>query len=286
MNFNLDSYVEIGNTHHICEDYILHGEIGKIPFIVLSDGCSSSAHTDIGSRLIAVSFKRALTDFINTSGAANMSDDEIFEFIKSKVLYRLEYNLESLALKSSVADATMLYAFVFQGKLYTQMYGDGHILLKHVNGDYTQVERSYSENNPYYLSYQLDYMRNKAYSPSTALIETITNFPGNFDRVSINVPYNECYSAVFDAADIQLISIFSDGIESYQYLPNADKASSNYRGAGISEPIYWVCEMSEYKNTNGEFVKRRMKRVSSENTKAGIGHYDDVSVASIWINHE
>ena len=45
-----DSYFKIGKTHLICQDYALHSE----GHISLSDGCSSSPNTDIGSRLLCL----------------------------------------------------------------------------------------------------------------------------------------------------------------------------------------------------------------------------------------
>jgi len=287
MNFNLDSYFEIGNSHNICQDYILHGNAGPIPFIVLSDGCSSSNFTDIGSRLLTLSFKRALVDFVNLSIQSQMTDADIFDYIHTRTLFRLQYNLESLGLKSSVADATLLFAFVFNENLYTKMYGDGNILYKFTDGQCEQVSHNYSGNNPYYPSYLIDHMRNKAYDPSTVLSSTTTRFPDVTYRETIKVPFNATYEDVRPISNIQMISLFSDGVESYQYSvksPNyADLAS---RKQSIEISIYWVCEMTDYKNTNGEFVKRRMKRIATDNLKNFIEHYDDVSVATLWVNHE
>jgi hypothetical protein len=287
MNFNLDSYVEIGSTHNICEDYILHGMVGNIPFVALSDGCSSSKFTDIGSRMLTLSFKRALVDFANLAIQSQMSDSDIFEYIHSRILFRLQFNLESLGLKSSVADATLIYSFVFNDKLYTKMYGDGNIMFKNTDGQCEQINHSYSDNTPYYLSYQLDYMRNKAYGTSIVLSRTTTKFPDITHLETIKLPYNDSYESVRPIAEVQMVSLFSDGIESFRYSPKAPNYSELIKHKqSIETPIYWVCEMTEYKNVNGEFVKRRMKRIGVDNMKNYIEHYDDVSVATIWVNHE
>lgn len=287
MNYILDSYVEIGNTHNICQDYVLHGTVGEIPFIAVSDGCSSSKFTDIGSRLLTLSFKRALVDFANLPMTNQMTEREIFDFIHSRLLFRLQYNLESLALKSSVADATMLFAFVFDNRLFTKMYGDGHVVYRHVNGQQEQIQRHYSGNNPYYISYQLDYLRNKAYDPSTELTQTVTKFPDVSEHTHNKVPYNAPYEEVRPISEIQSISLFSDGIESYSISPKSpDYSTTIGKSSTIETSIYWVCEMTSYKNCNGEYVKRRMKRIAMDNTKNHIEHHDDVSVATLWVNHE
>ena len=47
----VDTFSKIGKTHKICEDYILSGT-KPFPYIIISDGCSSSEGTDMGARLL------------------------------------------------------------------------------------------------------------------------------------------------------------------------------------------------------------------------------------------
>ena len=44
MTLNLDTFIEIGDQHKVCEDYIIMGN-DPVPFIVLSDGCSKARVT-------------------------------------------------------------------------------------------------------------------------------------------------------------------------------------------------------------------------------------------------
>ena len=62
-----DSYFKIGKSHKVCEDYARAKEIPhpylakeKLPYAVVSDGCSGSEDTDFGSRLMAISVETAL----------------------------------------------------------------------------------------------------------------------------------------------------------------------------------------------------------------------------------
>ena len=47
---NANCAINIGSTHALCQDYALARNDG--PYVILSDGCSSSPDTDVGSRLL------------------------------------------------------------------------------------------------------------------------------------------------------------------------------------------------------------------------------------------
>ena len=49
---NADYYIEKGQSHDFCEDFALAGKIGESAYAILSDGCSSSEHVDLGARLL------------------------------------------------------------------------------------------------------------------------------------------------------------------------------------------------------------------------------------------
>ena len=61
MIVHVDDFLHIGQTHNVCEDYIL-SDVDPFPYIVLSDGCSSSRDSDFGSRILTHVTKRLLTD--------------------------------------------------------------------------------------------------------------------------------------------------------------------------------------------------------------------------------
>ena len=51
-----DSFFTMGKDHTVCQDFALACQEGDpIPFAIVSDGCSKSAHSDVGSRLICFS---------------------------------------------------------------------------------------------------------------------------------------------------------------------------------------------------------------------------------------
>jgi hypothetical protein len=87
---------------------------------------------------------------------------------------------------------------------------------------------------------------------------------------------------------MQSITLSSDGAESYSHAYNRlcmDPKPSDEEIQSL-KPHSIMQRMVAYKNHNGEFVKRRMKRMKQEIEKIQGEHYDDVSSATIWIDGE
>lgn len=311
MNFITDSYIEIGNSHNICEDYALDGIINnEMPYIIVSDGCSSSEMTDVGSRIMAHSCQKAIferyrniKDLVNLLGGDTSTlgvhlRNEIY--IKTKHIAMSV--LDQLGLPYSVCDATLLYAFIYDGRLYVNGYGDGNIVLSYktpdgsVNNYWTRL--SYESNAPFYISYDMDLIRKKSYMND----ERFGGKQFKIDKYLINstepgVPleeqtekadnwYNlETGTAIIQS--LQSITLASDGMESFSHSHKrlcADPAPSSQEVESL-KPYSMMRRMVAYKNHNGEFVKRRMKRLKQEVEKIQGEHYDDVSSATIWVNH-
>ncbi|HYO91642.1 MAG TPA: hypothetical protein VEQ40_08400, partial [Pyrinomonadaceae bacterium] len=68
---NADSAFLIGATHAVCQDYAVAGNgtpderaavsnLQANPYVILSDGCSSSPDTDIGARLLVKAAEQVL----------------------------------------------------------------------------------------------------------------------------------------------------------------------------------------------------------------------------------
>jgi len=293
MKFNLDSYIEIGKTHEVCEDYATHGTIMGIPYIIVSDGCSSSEDTDVGSRLLTYACRNALMEIINQNLLEDLDIIALRTHLKEQILFNLRLSLKALSLHTSVADATLLVAFVWEGKTYYFMYGDGHIILKWkddssgVSKDVVKI--SYADNAPPYLSYNLDIRRKEGYREqfgSGMVNETFKWYdePGPISVNEFLSIYDGCISGVVESDKLQSITLSSDGIESYMFGKDAPVRAGDRINATFEH--IWQDEYTNYKSTGGEFVKRRMKRIKLNNEKSHIEHYDDVSCATIWINHE
>jgi phosphoglycolate phosphatase-like HAD superfamily hydrolase len=103
---------------------------------------------------------------------------------------------------------------------------------------------------------------------------------------SVTYPSTECFSYTIQAENVLSITLASDGAESYHHSakrlsedPPSQVEKDTLKGFGLMKRIV------AYKNHKGEFVKRRMKKLKQEVEKIQAEHYDDVSCATIWIDH-
>jgi hypothetical protein len=285
MNFFTDSYIEIGKTHEMCEDYALSSVIDDVPFIIVSDGCSSSKNTDVGSRLLTYACQNALRELLLKELVDDLDMIHLREFIKDQTLFNLRLSLKALCIPDTTADATLLLAFIHKEKMYYFIFGDGHALVTFNDGTQSHSCVSYVDNAPPYISYELDIRRKQRYQHQFG--NGGVDFRCILDESDTVYSMNQwldsgaCASGVIDANNIKSITLTSDGIESYMYGPNATEDGSDVR-----EVSRWYNEYTSYKSVAGEFVKRRMKRIKLNNEKLNIEHFDDVSCATIWINHE
>jgi len=278
MKIHIDHLLKIGKTHKICEDYIISG-YDPVPYIILSDGCSSSKDTDIGARILCHVAKQYLDyhkDSIQSIDEVKMGKYIIFKADTLMIQLGL-MNISSL-------DATLTIAYYHNGSIKIIMYGDGNIVNIYKN-DITIKTIEYSKSTPYYLSYELDRKRKQTYHDNK-IIKTV-------DKYYIYNPYGEgcTQSLVTGIMDYekpyisshtiepdkdQTILIFSDGISTFfnkeqqEFLPIKDL----------------IQDFSSFKTLKGEFLQRRLLSKKGAITKLeqqGYEHLDDLSIGAFVI---
>ena len=155
----------------------------------------------------------------------------------------------------------------------------------------TTCKVEYTENAPPYISYDLNILRKRSYIEQFG--ETNVNVivrggdTGGTYEYSLNKwigDFDACHAITTTAKDAKSITLTSDGIESYMFAQTSSPIADER--VEIDKDERWYEEYTNYKSVSGEFVKRRMKRIKHNNEKAYIEHFDDVSCATIWINHE
>jgi len=306
MEFTTDSYIEMGHSHNICEDYALNGVInGEMPYIIVCDGCSSSKMTDFGARIMAHACKTALHERYRTIDSLikliGNIDEELEIHLRNEIYLRTKHiamsTLENFGLPYNVCDATLLYAFIYKGMIYLNVYGDGNIIInrkniegiKHTNW----FNLTYESNAPFYMSYNMDIIREKSYlqeeqfGGKKLIIDSYRSDSKNPGIDSYKTDPDVPFSLHMIVGDIESITLSSDGMESYSHAYNRlcmDPKPSKEEIQSLA-PFNIMQRMVGYKNHNGEFVKRRMKRMKQEVEKIQGEHYDDVSSATIWIEH-
>lgn len=311
MKFTTDSYIEIGSTHNICEDYSLNGIInGEMPYIIVCDGCSSSKMTDFGARILAHACKMAIHERYGNIKELlqilNHDKDDIGNLLRTEI-YLKTINVARTAaanfcLPYTACDATLLYAFIYDKKLYVTAYGDGNIIINRKKEDGTKlntwINLTYESNAPFYLSYKMDmaretgYLQDERFGKRPLKIDTYDSYRGipdpNPEIDSREIAPKDNFTLEMSVEGIESITLSSDGMESYSHvykrlcenpMPTDEEIQS-------LKPYDIMHRMVEYKNHNGEFVKRRMKRMRQEVEAIQGEHYDDVSSATIWVEHD
>lgn len=284
---NADAYFGIGYSHKVCEDYALADVHEDIAYAILSDGCSSSLHTDIGARLLTHIAK----DAILYMHRRKLLYDYVFLHSTFKSMFEemiIKKALEvkdTLHLNYEIFDATLLVA-VCIGTNHYLLYGrgDGYFIVKDKEGITTLDNVHFNSNAPYYLSYDMSFDKETAYrdlyGKDTAVIyKGATDKNGELiSKIDSEVPSMETSIFMCEALlpSISQIILTSDGVESFEDTnPELDLTQRKI------DPYAAINKFIDYKNPVGEFVQRRMTRLRKEFIKDGFIHQDDISCAAI-----
>jgi hypothetical protein len=269
----VDNHYVIGDGHDVCEDYTWSGMIlGKYPCVILSDGCSSSDDTDIGARIMVRSMKETLENSLTFPLNYDSVMMEFRSYYKSMA--------RALFLPDPALDATILVAVIMEGVIHTIQYGDGYIVHKQPNKtvmDYYQ----YPFNAPFYhhytakYDYEQRYLERFEHDEDGKNAHIVMGYNGGvgymsvFDHVKVSQDHHKVY--YIDQSDLGLhtISLLSDGVDTF------------FQGNDRIELNTVLDDILSFKNTTGEFVKRKLKMYLHKNAKNNIQHYDDISLATI-----
>lgn len=282
----VDSFFKQGASHKICEDYAIHGTMRGNPFIIVCDGCSGSKDTDFGARLMARSAKKALSElYANSMYFDELEPTDLIELFEKETEHYLRSALLATYSDISVADATLLVAFIYADKLYWYMRGDGAIAIKYRNGDLIVNEVKFHSGAPYYLSYDLSKSKELAYIEQFGTDKSFIKYNNASDTLELEhhcLPYHALIADVLDLDTIDSITLMSDGIDALQYK----NTYTGERNVNLLKIRPTIRNALAFKNYNGEFVQRRMNRFMRDIDKMGVEPFDDISVATIWVGDE
>ncbi len=278
MKIHLDHLLKIGKSHKVCEDYIISG-YDPVPYIILSDGCSSSPDTDVGARILCLAAKQYLK--YNRDSIHSIDEVKMGQYI----IHKADTLMIQLGLMNTFSlDATLIIAYYHDGLIKIIMYGDGAIIS--TRSEFTKIETiDYTKNTPYYLSYTLDRERNKIYHDNK-IIKTIEQYYscGDLGSDSLVVgtqKYDKEYVSTFliKPDKDKTILICSDGISSF--LNREQSEFLHLRN--------FIDDFISFKTLKGEFLKRRLLSRNGAITKleqSGYEHIDDLSIGAFVIEGE
>src|SRR5215204_1596043 len=146
---NADVAFQIGSSHAVCQDYGRAGgparsegcEAGGRPYVILSDGCSSSTDADVGARLLVRAAERLL------SGTGAPPAGRLAETHREAAGLALSW-AGLLGLRPEAVDATLLTAHLVGDELIVGCSGDGVVCLQTGDGGLDVYAVSYSSGYP------------------------------------------------------------------------------------------------------------------------------------------
>lgn len=284
-NINIDSFIKKGKQHFICEDYIIHEDvIVPIPYIILSDGCSSSENTDIGARILCRCALNVLEEkYFSRKRIPELSSAPYWDF-GYRIITKAKEVSDKLNLEKSSLDATLIIAYAFENNVFVNMYGDGNIIYKpKESNELNCIKIKFDRSAPYYLNYLVNKSRDLVYHQNQDR-EFITREENKY-----SIDTNDFYesSKKYDMSETKIFTfeypiecldflcISSDGIDSF--IDN--KGESAYFRSIIKD-------FTSFKNTTGKFVKRRLNKAISEYEKFNFKHMDDISYGCFYFSKD
>ena len=283
MKFSSDHYFHIGHEHVVagrpCQDHALSFASSDAAVAVISDGCSDGKETDMGARLITFSTVSAT----RTCGKDDTPAGLLSLCIRENTKRIREEGARALSLARADLLATELYAYMTPLFGYAFMRGDGVIAWKDRVGKVTMARYDWAHNTPCYPAYEADnftsFIEVQGKEDEQGLTEVVyewTNEDGFKLLSETTLSIKEAVHGVQhdwskeEIHELSLISVMSDGVTRV-------------------DDVDWkevVLQVLALKNTNGEFLKRRLIRMNKDWSKSGIKPLDDIACSTIYINHE
>lgn len=256
-----DTFLEIGNQHKICEDYIVSGNT-PVPYIILSDGCSTANNSEMGSRILCHLAKQYLK--YNKDRIDNIDYWSMGQW----VVHNAEQTARQLGLSISCLTATLIVAYYINNEIRIMIYGDGSFITVKNDNDVKITSVEFSGNAPYYLVYLIDSFRHNLYNQANN-IKSVTNY---YYNDAIESWHEYAYDTPLDfrinVKDNTIVLIASDGVNSFL------QGTTHLKSHEIIKPCL------KFKNTKGEFLKRRLNKQMKVFKKDDIGHFDDLSIGA------
>lgn len=253
---NTDAFFAIGRQHHVCQDYATAGN----GVVALSDGCSSSPHTDMGARFLC-RLGVLHGPYGGVRGAVDL--------------------LAPLDLPKEALDATLLLARWDAVACSVKVFlaGDGVLVGRRRTGGCTIIDSEFPSGAPFYLNYGTNDARRQGYLQEFGGRHVLTTRTPEGESSSESVVEDPpVVMFEFLASTFDLVLLLSDGAKTFR------RPVPQSRGATEAVPLQEVVAgLLQVKGYVGEFITRRAKRFLQDAAAKGWHHDDDFSVAAIHL---
>jgi hypothetical protein len=258
-----DHFYTIGAGHEVCQDYAASGP----DFAVLSDGCSSAAHSDWGARMLT---RAAFNHLIEGRPLWSPYDLEL-------PMTYVERARLALSLPSSCLRATLAYIQKTPDdkKLSATIFGDGYVAarLRETKQIRQFFKLEYTSGAPYYPCYGMSARAHEQYMEEFG--DGVLRVTGDDEGSPIDYKIDEQWGSHFMRWDFNrdeydLVAVFSDGLG--QFASPRENI----------EDMLALCSFVAFKSLAGRFVQRRCRKAFEEFKKNLITCRDDFSMAAVY----
>lgn len=286
---NSDSAFLIGATHAVCQDYAVAGigstngadaapDFKSRPYVILSDGCSSSPDTDIGARLLV----KAAEQVLHAAGQPPEFDPAA---LHREAARRALVWARRAGLRAEAIDATLLTAHVCGDTLVVGCSGDGVVCFESRAGTLDVYVISYASGYPVYPAYTHQPERLRALADMTRAGDKEVK---RFRRASVAEPLRlesttqgGSLTEVFavKAANYRFAALLSDGVHSF-YVAQQTPTSKRVEAVSLDTVLG---ELIAFKSVRGLFVGRRVRRFVKDCEAKGWQHADDLALGALHL---
>lgn len=279
---NADSHFVIGRKHITqnfpCQDHALSDSFGDDALIVVvSDGCSSGRHTDIGSRIITCSAIAAVKELLLAMPYESvLLPDEIH----TSIVKRSQSIAAMMGLENVDLLATCVYAILTPTGGFVHIIGDGHAVIRYKDGRIRVINADWQNNTPYYPG---DNRKSAFIAEHSQTAEGKESL-----RISVNdtaeAKSGETFVGIEDAVKGHVVHITAEELAMIDVVAvTTDGIGSFKKDMSLLDPFEVVQPLTAFKNWTGEFVKRRLSKGMVDFSKESTIPYDDVAIAAIHI---
>jgi len=281
---NTDTFLKIGSSHVVCEDYVLSGA-HQLQYIILSDGCSSSPNTEMGSRILCY-LARQYIRYRFDEFPANRSESFSLDYkdMGSWIIHNAEMSVRELGLPKTCLDATLMISYLdpFESNQTVNIfiYGDGFVVVVPDERSMVQIEEVEfaPDNMPFYLSYTIDPLRLQSYhEKKVSQFFSATQYDLSTYHWIDEYAYDRPMHLAFPMKNYKALLMFSDGLKSF--IKQDPTNRENIPVANVIEGLIG------FKNIKGKFLQRRVNKALKSLAKENITHYDDLSIGA-YVNEE
>ena len=275
---NSDSYFEIGSTHLVCQDYALSGSFKDMHYGIVSDGCSSAEHSEIGAQILCLVARYNIQLYYDLF--FSVEDQVMQTLLGNSILKRADELRKLYPIVPNALEATLLIMVAKGDQACVFGWGDGYVLSRVDNNfiegthqplSYKKI--SYPETNaPFYLSATREDYINKFGSGmivkhTVAMVRECDNDIPSFRLETFDTPFFQKYLRFSSGNSL---TIMTDGLGQYQ---------NNLKKPVPDTEIMPL--IVDYPNVQGAFVQRTMNFLKRDLLKKNWSHMDDIGLATI-----